>query len=150
VKPHGALSNLAAVDAEIAGAIARAIKGVDRDLIFLAPTGSQMVRAGEAAGLATAAEVFADRNYDDDGNLVSRKQPRAMVHDAEEAAANVLRMIKDGVIRSISGKQVPCLAQSICVHGDGPTAVALATHLRQALHDADVAIVPLPEMISSL
>jgi UPF0271 protein len=147
VKPHGALSNLAAVDAEVAKAIARAIKGVDAGLIFLAPTGSQMMKAGQAAGLTVASEVFADRNYDDEGNLVPRKHPQAMIHDPQEAADNILRMVKHGVIRSLSGKEVPCQVHSICVHGDEASAVALATHVRRSLEAAGVAIVPLPEVV---
>ena len=147
VKPHGALSNLAAVDAEVALAVARAIKAVDAGLIFLAPTGSAMVAAGQSLGLAVAEEVFADRNYDDDGNLVPRSHPRAMIGDAAEAAANVLRMVKAGTLRSINGKEITCRAQSVSVHGDDPDAVALARSLRRELAAAGVAVVPLAAMV---
>ncbi len=147
VKPHGALSNLAAVDAEVALAVARAIKAVDAGLIFLAPAGSAMVAAGRSLGLAVAEEVFADRNYDDAGNLVPRSQPQAMIHDPAEAAAHVLRMVREGTLRSVTGRLVPCRAQSVCVHGDDAGAVALARHLRDALAAAGIAVVPLAAMI---
>lgn len=147
VKPHGALSNLAAVDAEAALAVARGIQATDAGLILLAPAGSAMVAAGRRLGLAVAEEVFADRNYDDDGNLVPRSRPEAMVHDADEAAANVLRMVTRGLLRSVGGKDIPCRAQSVCVHGDDPRAVALARHLRDRLEAAGVAIAPLAGVV---
>ena len=147
VKPHGALNNLAAVDAAVARAVARAIKAVDAGLIFLAPAGSAMVAAGRSLGLAVAEEVFADRNYDDAGNLVPRSQPQAMIHDPAEAAAHVLRMVREGTLRSVTGRLVPCRAQSVCVHGDDAGAVALARHLRDALAAAGIAVVPLAAMI---
>lgn len=147
VKPHGALSNMAATDEDLAMAIGRAVKGVDPSLIYLAPAGSAMAKAGRTLGLPTAEEVFADRNYDDDGNLVPRKHPQAMIHDAEAAAANVLRMIGEGVIRSITGKTIRCNAQSVCVHGDEPSAVAMAATLRRRLEEHGVGIVTLPEML---
>jgi UPF0271 protein len=146
VKPHGALNNQAAIDHDLARAVARAIKGVDGAMIFLAPAGSQMAKAGRELGLPTAEEVFADRNYDDDGNLVARSKPNAMIHDSAEAATNVLRMIKDGVIRSVSGKDVPCRVHSVCVHGDEPSAVAMARDLRATLERNDVTIVGLPQI----
>lgn len=143
VKPHGALNNLAAINLDVALAVARAIKSVDADLIFLAPVGSAMVTAGRQLGLRVAGEVFADRNYDDDGNLVPRSHPLAMVTDPEQAAANVIAMVSKGILRSINGKDIPCDAQSVCVHGDEPTAVQHARHLRAALTQADIQVVPL-------
>ncbi|CUW37180.1 putative lactam utilization protein, UPF0271 family [Magnetospirillum sp. XM-1] len=142
-KPHGALSNLAAVDGEAAMAVARGILAVDAGLILLAPAGSAMVAAGRQVGLRVAEEVFADRNYDDDGNLLPRSHPRAMVHDPEEAAANVLRMVTQGILRSVNGRIIACGAQSVCVHGDDAGAVALALRLRQGLTAAGIEIVPL-------
>src|SRR3712207_3183283 len=123
VKAHGALNNMAAVDEGLAMAIGRAIKGVDPSLIYLATAGSEMAKAGRALGLPTAEEVFADRAYDDNGNLVPRGQPGAIIHDPDEAATNVLRMLEDGVIVSVTGKRIPCVAHSVCVHGDEPSAV---------------------------
>ncbi|MBK1663159.1 hypothetical protein CKO38_00515 [Rhodospirillum rubrum] len=147
VKPHGALSTMAAVDHALALAIATAIKAVDPGLIFLAPAGSQMVHAGWARGLAVVEEVFADRNYDDAGALLPRSHPRALIHVPEEAAEHGLRMLSEGVILSANGRELPCAARSICVHGDAPGAVALAGYLRCFLEDHDLEIVPLPEVL---
>jgi UPF0271 protein len=130
----------------LAKALARAIKGVDSQLIFLAPTGSAMAKAGYELGLPTAEEVFADRNYDDEGNLVPRGSPNAMVHDSAEAAENVLRMIKDGVLRSVFGKDIPCSVHSICVHGDESSAVVMARNLRAILEKNGVEIVGLTDL----
>jgi UPF0271 protein len=148
VKAHGALNNMAAVDEALALAIGRAIKGVDASLVYLASAGSQMAKAGRALDLLTAEEVFADRAYDDDGNLVPRGQPGAMIHDPVVAAANVLRMLEEGVILSVTGKRIPCTVHSVCVHGDEPSAVAMASNLRRTLEAKGVRIVPLPEMTS--
>ena len=147
VKPHGAINNKAAVDADLAAAIARGIKGVSKDLIFLAPAGSAMIEAGRRANLPIAQEVFADRNYDDQGNLVPRGQANAMVHDNDEALGNVLRMVQEKAIVSVSGKRIPCAVDSICVHGDNPGAVAMARHIRAGLEKAGVGIVTLPAML---
>ena len=146
VKPHGALYNAAAVEEGLARAIARAIKGVDAGLIFLALAGSAMVDAGRALGLAVAEEVFADRGYDDDGKLVPRGRPGALIQDAETAADNVLRMVQEGELLSVNGRRVPCTAHSVCVHGDDPHAVATARALRDRLARHGVRTVSLPEM----
>lgn len=143
VKPHGALSNLAAVEREAALAVARGIRAVDANLILLAPAGSAMVTAGRELGLTVVEEVFADRNYDDDGNLLPRSHPKAMVHDPEEAVANVLRMVGQGMLRSVNGRSIACRAQSVCVHGDDSGAVLLARRLRDGLTAARLEIVPL-------
>lgn len=148
VKPHGALNNLAAQDITVARAVAQGIHQTDPRLIFLAPAGSAMVTAGREVGLAVAQEVFADRNYDDHGNLVPRSRMDAMVHDPRQAAENVLRMVTRGVLRSVNGTDIACQAQSVCVHGDDPAAVELARILRQSLTDAGISISPLDTMIS--
>jgi len=148
VKPHGAINNKAAVDRGLADAIAAGSVGVDKALIFLAPAGSALVAAGRAAGLPVAEEVFADRNYDDDGNLVPRGQPDAMVHDPEQALQNVLRMVRERAIVSLSGKRIPTRVDSICVHGDSAGAVAMARHLRAGLEAAGVRLAPLPEIVA--
>lgn len=150
VKAHGALNNMAAVEADLAMAIGRAIKGVDPSLIYLATAGSEMAKAGRALGLATAEEVFADRAYDDDGNLVPRGKPGAMIHDPVVAAANVLRMLTEGTIVSVTGKRIPCAVHSVCVHGDEPSAVAMAANLRRTLESEGVRILPLPDMRDQL
>lgn len=146
VKIHGALSNMACVDMDLARAIGRAIKGVDPSLIWLAPTGSDLVAAGEALGLTIASEVFADRTYDDNGDLTPRSQSNSMVEDPEDALKNILHMIEHNEVISTSGKAVPVRADSICVHGDGPTAVAVANRVRDGVAAAGYALAPLPDM----
>lgn len=149
VKVHGALGNMSAVDLELAMAIASGIKAVDPTLIFLVPTGSKLIEAAQKSGLPWASEVFADRTYDDDGNLTPRSRPNAMVHDPVEAVERVLHMIEHQEVVSTSGKLIPAGVHSICVHGDGPTAVPLATAVRRGIEAAGVAVVPLPELTLS-
>ena len=146
VKAHGALNNMAAVDIDWARAIGRALKGVDPSLIFLVPTGSELVKAAEELGLTIASEVFADRTYDDNGDLTPRSQPNAMVHDPEEALQRVLHMIEHQEVVSTSGKHVPAVVHSICVHGDEPTAVAVASRVRSGIEAAGIDVLPLTEM----
>lgn len=143
VKPHGALSNRAAVDPAAAAAIVRAVKGVDAGLVLLAPAGSVLAEAGRRQGVRVVEEVFADRAYDDDGTLVPRSHPQALIHDPDLAARQVLRMVQHGVIRTVSGRDIPCRAQSVCVHGDDPGAVILARTVRAALERAGVMLIPL-------
>ena len=146
VKPHGALNNMAAEDRELADAIGRAIKAVDPNLIYVALAGSEMQKAGEALGLTMACEGFADRLYDDDGNLTSRKIEGSVIRDPATASARVVEMVRDQAVTSRSGKRIPCRLDSICVHGDEPTAVAVAEAVRDRLEAAGIAVVPLPEM----
>ena len=146
VKIHGALSNMAAVDLDVAMAIARGIKAVDPTLIFLVPIASELLAAARKSGLSHASEVFADRTYADDGNLTPRSKPNAMVHDPAEAVARVLRMVEDQEVVSTNGTRIPCRVDSICVHGDGPTAVEVATAVRDGLRAGGVSTVPLPDM----
>lgn len=145
VKPHGALYNMAVADAALAGAIARAIRAVDPGLLFVVLPGSEMERAGHAAGLAVACEVFADRGYLDDGSLAPRGQPGALIHDPEEAARRTVEMVTAGTVRALSGTMVPVKADTICIHGDSPAAVAMAKAVRSALEQAGVAIRPMHE-----
>jgi 5-oxoprolinase (ATP-hydrolysing) subunit A len=140
VKPHGALYNMAARDDELAGAIARAVANVDAKLIFFAPASSALARAGEAQGLHIAHEVFADRNYCSDGSLVSRSRPNALLHDSSDAAPRVLRMLREGKVRSVDGKDVEVRAETICLHGDNPEAVDFARALRLQLEKEGVAL----------
>lgn len=146
VKPHGALNNMAAENRELAEAIGRAIKTVDPRLIYVALAGSEMEKAGEALGLTVAREAFADRTYEDDGNLTSRKIEGSVVRDPQVAVARVVQMVKDQAVTSRSGKVIPGRLDSICVHGDEPTAVAVARAVRSGLEAAGIAVVPLPEM----
>lgn len=146
VKPHGALNNMAAEDRELADAIARAIKVVDPRLIFVALGGSEMQKAGEALGLTVACEGFADRLYEDDGNLTSRKIPGSVIKDAQAARQRVVEMVKEQAVTSRSGKRVRLRIDSICVHGDEPTAVDLAREVRRGLEEAGIEVVSLTEM----
>jgi UPF0271 protein len=142
VKVHGALSNIATGDEEIALAIARAVKMVEPRLGFLAPAGTKLETAGLAHGLAVAREVYADRAYTDAGLLVERSCHGAVLHDAEEAAARVLAMVLEGTIITISGKRLASGIDSICVHGDSPNAVATAKAVRARLEEAGIALAP--------
>ena len=146
VKPHGSLGNMAAVDYGIALAIAKAIKAVDPAMIYLALAGSEMVKAGEKLGIPVAREGFADRTYDDDGNLTSRKKPGAVLHDPEEIVKNVVHMVTEKELISVNGKSIPVTLDSICVHGDEPTAVAAAAAVRKGLEAAGVDVVPIAQM----
>lgn len=140
VKPHGALYNMAARDHELADAIARAVASVDATLIFFAPSNSALASAGESHGLQIAHEVFADRNYCNDGSLVSRSRPDALLHDPADAAPRVLRMLSEGKVRSVDGEDVDVKAETICLHGDNPEAVEFARVLRLQLERQGVAL----------
>lgn len=146
IKPHGALNNMASIDRSLADAISRACKAVDPEIIMLATTGSELLNAAMAIDLPTASEVFADRTYDDQGNLTSRKLPNAMIRDAAEARAHALHMIEHGEVISTSGKAVKVLAHSICVHGDEPTGPGVAKAVREGLEAAGIDVVPLPDV----
>jgi UPF0271 protein len=143
VKPHGTLGNAAQEDDALAAAIARTVKAIDPGLILMVMPGGSLERAGEQAGLRIAREVFADRAYDDRGMLVSRKLPGAVIHDAGRAADNVLRMVQEGAVISVTGKRVPVSVDTICVHGDNPAAVAMAAAVRTTLERAGVDVQPL-------
>jgi UPF0271 protein len=146
VKAHGALNNMAADNADYAMAIGRAIRTVDRDLIYVALAGSEMERAGRQLDLPVAREGFCDRQYDDDGNLTSRKIPGSVLKDPEAVTEQVLRMVVEGEIVSRNGKRLPCEVETLCVHGDEPTAIATARAARAGLEAAGVQVVPLTEM----
>lgn len=143
VKPHGALYNMAATDAELAGAIARAVALVDRSLVLVGLSGSALVRAGSDAGVRTAAEVFADRGYQPDGTLVPRSHAGAVLHDDEAVAARAVAMVRDGAVVAADGSRLNLRADTMCVHGDTPGAAALARRIRAALEDAGVRVQPL-------
>ena len=140
VKPHGALYNMAVREENLADTIARAIASVDPKLILFAPDKSELARAGEANGLQIAREIFADRNYLNDGRLVPRTRPDALLHDPKEAADRVLRMLREGNVRSVDGQDVEVRGETICVHGDTPGAVEFARELRTRLEGEGVRI----------
>lgn len=140
VKPHGALYNMAAKDGKLARAIARAVKDFDPSLVLFGLAGSELIRAGEQAGLKTANEVFADRTYQADGSLTPRSELGAMIPEASASIAQVKRMIEEGKVRSLDGADVSVRADTLCIHGDEPNAVEFARRIRQALTEAGVRI----------
>ncbi|MDR2507376.1 MAG: 5-oxoprolinase subunit PxpA [Candidatus Accumulibacter sp.] len=149
VKPHGALNNIACENRKIAEAIASAVWRVDPGLILLGPAASQIIHAGRDKGLPVVEEIFADRAYLDDGNLVPRGQPGAMIHGAEASLEHVMRIVGEGALISINGKRIPVNPQSICVHGDNETAAATAKKLREGLIAAGYLLLPLPDLLES-
>jgi len=148
VKPHGAINNMACADAALAAAIMRAVAAVDSSVIVLAPVLSALVTEAEKAGLRVAAEVFADRAYLADGQLVPRSRPDAMIHDPDDSLAHCLRMFEEGVIRTVDGTDLKVEAVSVCVHGDGPAALQTATHIRRGLEARGFELCTLPEICS--
>jgi len=146
LKPHGALNNIAAENAEYALAIGRAIRAVDRDIIYVALSGSEMEKAGRSLGLRVAREGFCDRRYDDQGNLWSRKNADAMITDPAAAARQTVQMALHCEVISRNGKAVKHPVDTLCLHGDEPTAVAVGQACRKALEAAGVKVVPLTEM----
>ena len=133
VKAHGALYNMAARDEALAGAIARAVHDVDPTLLLYAPSGSAMARQAQSLGLEVIGEVFADRRYTEEGTLVPRSEPRAMIEDEHESLAQVLQMLERGTVTSAGGHEVQVRAQTLCIHGDQPGALTFARTLREAL-----------------
>ena len=146
VKPHGALNNMACENYDLAKTISEAIIEVNKELIFLVPTGSQLESAGKKLNMKIAAEIFADRNYEDDGNLVSRSKENAMITDPEIAKKHVIKMVENQALNCYSGKQIPCEIDSVCVHGDGKSAVDTAKQIREGLIKSGVTLNPLDKM----
>jgi UPF0271 protein len=142
VKPHGALFNMAVRDAALADAIARGTAAVDRSLILFGLPGSELIAAGKRAGLRTASEVFADRAYEPDGTLVSRRKADAVIHDPDAVVTRVLRMATDRTVVAIDGSVVKLDLDTICVHGDTPGAADLAARIREALQRSGVDVKP--------
>ena len=146
VKPHGALNNMACENYDLAKVISESIIQVNKELIFLVPTGSQMEKAGKKLGMKVAVEIFADRNYEDNGNLVSRSKSNAMITDPEIAKKHVIKMVENQALNCYSGKQIPCEIDSVCVHGDGQSAVKTAKQIREGLIKAGITLKPLDKM----
>jgi UPF0271 protein len=145
VKPHGALYNTIADDAVQADAVIAGILAIDKSLVLMALAGAPILERARAAGLRVVAEAFADRAYTPSGALGSRREPGAVLHDPEEVAQRMLRLSTEGVVTAADGSELRLEAQSICVHGDSPAAVAMARSIRERLADAGVAIAPFAE-----
>ncbi|MGI6263834.1 MAG: LamB/YcsF family protein [Succiniclasticum sp.] len=142
VKPHGALYNMAAKDPALARGIAEAVYKLDPDLILFGLAGSELIKAGKEAGLRTASEVFADRTYQPDGGLTPRSQPGAMITDEGQSLAQVLRMVQEGTVQTLAGTEIPVQADTICVHGDGPKALAFTSRIRASLQQQGIEVRP--------
>ncbi len=143
VKPHGALYNSAATDYDMSMNIVRAVKDLDSSLVLVGLSGSQLIRAARNAGLACASEVFADRAYNDDGTLVSRTVEGAVLHDTELMIRRVIRMIREKVVESISGRLIPIEADTVCIHGDNETAPEFVKKLAEALRAERISVRPM-------
>jgi UPF0271 protein len=140
VKAHGALYNMAARDAQLAAAIARATAAFDSRLILFGPPDSELLNAGRHAGLSVAVEAFADRAYQPDGSLVPRHLPGAVVHEIEEVVARAVRLATTGSVIAIDGSSMALEVDTLCVHGDTPNAALIATRLRAGLEEAGVTV----------
>ena len=146
IKPHGALNNMACEDIELAATLAKAINEISKDLIYLVPTGSKMEEAAKKLNMKIACEIFADRNYEDDGNLVSRKKTHALITNPEEAKKHVLNMVKNQSLNCHSGKQIPCEIDSVCIHGDNESSLATAKSIKNNLLENGLKLKPLNQM----
>ena len=146
IKPHGALNNMACEDIELATILAKTIKAINKDLIYLVPTGSKMQEAAKKLEMKIACEIFADRNYEDNGNLVSRKKSHALITDPEIAKKHVLKMVKSQSLNCHSGKQIPCEIDSICIHGDNLSSLATARTIKKNLIENNLELKKLNEM----
>ena len=142
VKPHGALYNMAAADEQLARAICGAVKDFDPELRLVGLSGSLLIHAAEKTGLRAISEVFADRAYEADGSLVSRRKPGAIISDEREALRRVIRMVKEGKVKAINGEEIAIRAESVCVHGDGEKALLFAKSIREALTANDIQVSP--------
>ncbi|MFD2922397.1 LamB/YcsF family protein [Halobacillus naozhouensis] len=147
VKPHGALFNMAAKDAVLAEAIAEGVYDVDPELILFGLSGSELVKAGRNAGLKTASEVFSDRTYQEDGSLTSRTEPNALITDPDEAIKQVIRMVKEQQVCCVQGSDIAIEADTICIHGDGVTALEFAQNISATLKEADIQIKPIKDTL---
>ena len=146
IKPHGALNNMACEDLELATTLANTIYDINKDIIYLVPTGSKMEIAAKKLNMKIAREIFADRNYEDDGNLVSRSRANALIIDPNIAKEHVLNMVKNQSLNCLSGKKIPCQIDSICIHGDNMSSLNTAKIIKQNLADNGFTLKPLNKM----
>jgi len=150
IKPHGALNNMACEDIELATILANTIYGIDKNIIYLVPTGSKMEIAAKNLNMNIACEIFADRNYEDDGNLVSRSKPNALIIEPEIAKKHVLNMVKNQSINCLSGKKIPCDIDSVCIHGDNKDSLGTAKSIKENLIKNDFKLKALNKMTKFL
>ena len=146
IKPHGALNNMACEDINLANILAKTIYSIDKELIYLVPTGSKMEIAAKKLSMKIACEIFADRTYEDDGNLVSRKKPHALITDPEVAKKHVLTMVQNQALNCYSGKKIPCEIDSVCIHGDNISSLATARSIKENLKENGLVLKSLSSM----
>jgi UPF0271 protein len=146
IKPHGALNNMACEDLELATTLASVIIEIDKNLIYLVPTGSKMEIAAKKFDMKIACEIFADRNYEDNGNLISRSKPNALITDPEIAKKHVLDMVKNQSLNCLSGKKIPCEIDSICIHGDNKSSLSTARVIKDNLKKNSIVLKSLNKM----
>jgi len=146
IKPHGALNNMACEDINLANILAKTIYSIDKELIYLVPTGSKMEIAAKKLNMKIACEIFADRNYEEDGNLVSRKKPNALIIDPEEAKKHVLTMVQEQALNCYSGRKIPCEIDSVCIHGDNISSLETAKSIKKNLIENGLVLKSLSSM----
>ena len=143
IKPHGALNNMACEDLNLSKILAETIYDIDKNLIYLVPTGSKMEEAARKIDMKIACEIFADRNYEDDGNLVSRNKPNAVITDPEKCKQHVLKMVETQSINCFSGKKIKCEIDSVCIHGDNKESLQTAKQIKKVLEENNIYLKPL-------
>ena len=146
IKPHGALNNMACEDLNLSRILAETIFNIDKNLIYLVPTGSKMETAAKEFNMKIACEIFADRNYEDDGNLVSRSKADAIITDPEKCKNHVLEMVKNQSLNCLSGKKIPCQIDSICIHGDNIKSLETAKQIKKVLEQNNICLTSLDKL----
>ena len=146
IKPHGALNNMACEDLNLSKILAETIYDIDKNLIYLVPTGSKMETAAKEFNMKIACEIFADRNYEDDGNLISRSKADAIITDPEKCKKHVLEMVKNQSLNCLSGKKIPCQIDSICIHGDNIQSLETAKQIKKVLEENNICLKSLNEL----
>ena len=146
IKPHGALNNMACEDLNLSRILAETIFNIDKNLIYLVPTGSKMETAAMEFNMKIACEIFADRNYEDDGNLVSRSKADAIITDPEKCKKHVLEMVKNQSLNCLSGKKIPCQIDSICIHGDNIQSLETAKQIKKVLEENNICLKSLDKL----
>jgi UPF0271 protein len=146
IKPHGALNNMACEDQELSNILANTINEIDKDIIYLVPTGSKMEIAAKKLNMKIACEIFADRNYEDDGNLIPRKKINALITDPQIAKKHVFEMIKNQSLNCLSGKQIACEIDSVCIHGDNVSSLNIAKLIKNNLIENGIELKPLDKL----